>query len=91
MPEDDDKTCRPINIEENKCFFKIRFLLPKTTYFINFFNTKTGKYDIRRTKVKTNRRGIAKVYAPEMLWEVNPDIAFTIEKIGDASASPFDF
>ena len=91
MPKDDDKTCRPINIEENKCFFKIRFLLPKTTYFINFFNTKTGKYDIRRTKVKTNRRGIAKVYAPEMLWEVNPDIAFTIEKIGDASASPFDF
>ena len=81
MPEDDDKTCRPINIEANKCFFKIRFLLPKTTYFINFFNTKTGKYDYRRILVKTNRRGIAKVYAPEMLWEVNPDFAFTLNQI----------
>ena len=90
MPKDDDKTSKPINIEEDKYFFKIRFLNPKTTYCFTFYNTKTGEQKIY-DKVTTNRRGIAKVYAPEMLWQVNPDIAFTIEKIGDASASPFDF
>ena len=79
MPKDDDKTSKPINIEEDKYFFKIRFLNPKTTYCISFYNTKTGN-QITRNKITTNRRGIAKVYAPKILWTINPDIAFKFYK-----------
>ena len=79
MPKDDDKTSKPINIEENKTYFKIRFLNPKATYRIVFYNTKTGN-KITGNKIKTNRRGIAKVYAPKMLWTINPDIAFKFHK-----------
>ena len=79
MPKDDDKTSKPINIEENKTYFKIRFLNPRATYRIVFYNTKTGN-EITKNKITTNRRGIAKIYAPKMLWTVNPDIAFKFSK-----------
>ena len=78
LPKDDDKTSKPINIPKDKYYFKVRFLKSKKHYQITFYDTNTG-FEFSQNHIKTNRKGSVKIYVPEMLWEIHPDIAFKIQ------------
>ncbi|MBI1837670.1 MAG: hypothetical protein HYR91_10450 [Flavobacteriia bacterium] len=76
-PNDDDKVDKPIDIENDTYYFKIYFLQKKKIYTINFYNTITGAL-LSTKEYKSNRKGELKVYAPEMKFESNTDLAYKV-------------
>jgi len=72
-PRDNDLVDQPFSIEANESFIKI-YNVSRGTFQFDFYNTETGEV-IDSIKVKSSF-GTLKVFAPEMDYKINPDIAF---------------
>lgn len=77
LPKDDDKVTKSIDLEGDKYFIKVYFLQRKSEYMIDFYNTISGQ-KIASDSLKSNSKGEVKIFAPEMKWIENPDIAFKL-------------
>ena len=80
-PEDDDLQEKPIDIPEDTYFVEMLGLKKRCLYTINFYDTNVGKPGPVKT-VKTNRKGVLKIYAPVMNHKIDPDIAFKVLEYG---------
>ncbi len=74
-PRDSDGEGKPVDVGKNKGMIKIYNVAPKSSYQVDFFDTESGKL-IESVKVKSNNRGMIKLYSPEMKVSERYDVAF---------------
>jgi len=80
-PVEDDLAEDPIDIDADTYFIKVYGLKKRVGYKVNFYSTITGNL-LSTQELKSNGKGVLKVFAPQMNHKSDPDVAFKIIESG---------
>lgn len=79
--QEDDLQDVPLDITENTRYIKMLGLKKRASYVVTIYSTTTSSV-LKQTEVRTNGKGVAKIYAPAMDHKLDPDVAFKILEKG---------